>query len=69
MEGGGVKDGQKLATSFMDGPLHPMLNKPERVFGLHVRCRELIIFKIRNFLRNVLDFTWIFLEDFFGRII
>ena len=24
-------------------------NKPERVFGLQVRCRELDIFKIRNF--------------------
>ena len=41
-------------------------NKPERVFGLQVRCRELDIFKIRNFLRNCLDFFGILLEDFFG---
>ena len=46
-------------------------NKPERVFGLQVRCRELDIFKIRNFLDifgifegNILDF----LEEFFGGI-
>ena len=46
-------------------------NKLKRVFGLQVRCRELVIFKIRNFLRNCLDFlgdfSWIFLEDFFGK--
>ena len=56
-------------------------NKPERVFGLQVRCRELDIFKIRNFLRNCLKkfmifsgflggifwiFLGFFLEDFFG---
>jgi hypothetical protein len=59
------------------------LNKPERVFSLQVRCRELDIFKIRNFLRNCLKIFWIFsgflggifwiflgffLEDFFWRI-
>ena len=32
------------------------LNKPERVFGLQVRCRKLDIFKIRNFLK----LFWIF---------
>ena len=30
-----------------------------------MRCRELDIFKIRNFLRNCLQIFW---EDFFGRI-
>ena len=37
-------------------------NKPESVFGLQVRCRELDIFKI-------LEFFWIFMEfflSFFG---
>ena len=50
-------------------------NKPKRVFGLQVRCRELDIFKIRNFLRNFLDIFGIFegnildfLEEFFGGI-
>jgi ankyrin repeat protein len=58
-----------------------LINKPERVFGLQVRCRELDIFKIRNFLRNCLKkfiifsgflggifwiFLGFFLEDFFG---
>ena len=46
------------------------LNKPERVFGLQVRCRELDSFKIRNFLRklcgNFLDFFRDFLEEFLG---
>ena len=40
-------------------------NKPERVFGLQVRCRELDIFKIRNFLRNGLEFFGFF-QDFRG---
>ena len=57
-------------------------NKPERVFGLQVRCRELDIFKIRNFLRNCLQIFWIysgffeeiffwgfFFEDFFVYIV
>ena len=35
-------------------------NKPERVFGLQVRCRELDIFKIRNFLRNCLEIVWMY---------
>ena len=51
-------------------------NKPERVFGLQVRCRELDIYKIRFFLRNCLQIFWIysgflgeiFLEDFSGKI-
>ena len=59
-------------------------NKPERVFGLQVPCRELDIFKIGNCLRNCLEIFWIFsgnfldyswgffggifLEEFFGRI-
>ena len=34
-------------------------NKPERVFGLQVRCRELDIFKI-------FEIFWIFWGDFFG---
>ena len=40
-------------------------NKPERVFGLQVRCKELDIFKIRNLLRNCLEIVWIF-SRFFG---
>ena len=36
-------------------------NKPERVFGLQMRCRELDIFKIRNSL----EILWIF-WGFFG---
>ena len=36
------------------------INKPKRVSGLQVRCRELDIFKIRNFLRNCLEVFWIF---------
>ena len=43
----------------------PKINKPERVFGLQVRCRELDIFKI-------LEISWIFggnfLVGFFGGI-
>ena len=35
--------------------------KPERVFGLQVRCRELDIFKI-------LEMFWIFWGEFFSRI-
>ena len=44
------------------------LNKPERVFGLQVRCRELDVFKIflRNFLRNCLEFFLDFLWNFLG---
>ena len=36
---------------------HPNMqhNKPKGVFGFQVRCRELDIFKIRNFLRNCLE--------------
>ena len=49
-------------------------NKPERVFGLQVRCRKLDIFKIS---RNCLELFWIFegivlvrifWEEFLGRI-
>ena len=54
-------------------------NKPERVFGLQVRCRELDNFKIlgifcecleifRIFFRNccgIFEFFWIFFEFFF----
>ena len=39
-------------------------NKPERVFGLQVRCRELDIVKIRKFLRNCLEIFGFF-QDFF----
>ena len=40
-------------------------NKPERLFGLQVRCRELDIFKIRIFLRNCLKIFWEFFGFFF----
>ena len=36
------------------------MNKPERVFGPQVRCRNLDIFKIKNFLRNCLSIFWLF---------
>ena len=58
--------------------------KTSPVFGLQVRCWELYIFKIRNFLRNCLEIFWIysgflrgifwiffgrvFWDEFFGRI-
>ena len=61
-----------------------IINKPERVFGLQVRYRELYIFKIRNFWEIlwffrgfVFYFSWIlfggifwedFLWGFFGGI-
>ena len=63
--------------------LHANENKPERVFGLKVRCRELDIFKILEFFEKLfgiffrfffffLDFfgnlLGIFMEEFFGRI-
>ena len=51
-----------------------IINKPERVFDLQVRCRELDIFKL---LRNCWEIFWSFrkflgifqdfLEKFFGR--
>ena len=52
-------------------------NKPERIFGLQMRCRELDIFKIRNFWEIVWklfgffgrffwDFSWIFLGFFWS---
>ena len=45
------------------------LNKPERVFGLQVQCRELDIFKIIECLEFWGEFfSRIFLEDFFGGI-
>ena len=44
-------------------------NEPEWVFGLQVRCRELDIFKIRNFLRNCLEFFWIFFGIFGGNFL
>ena len=37
-------------------------NKPERVFGLKVRCRELDIFKILDIFGIFLEFFW----NFFG---
>ena len=48
-------------------------NKPERVFGLQVQCREMDIFKIRNFLRKnfwsssgfFLIFHWFCFEGIF----
>ena len=53
--------------------LSQITNKPERVLGLQVRCRELDVFKIRNFLRSCLDFFVNFVGNFldsyfFGRI-
>ena len=42
-------------------------NKPERGFGLQVRCRELDIFKIRNSEKSFEISFWIFFEDFFWR--
>ena len=53
------------------------MNKPERVFGLLVRCMDLDIFKIVGIFLDFFgilggifgEFFWgIFLEDFFGRI-
>ena len=41
-------------------------NKPERVFSLQVQCRELDIFKIKNFFRDYLEMLCIFSR--FGRI-
>ena len=48
------------------GKMDKMKNKPERVFGLQVRCRELDIFKIRNFFRNCLEIFWIYQGFFWG---
>ena len=42
-------------------------NKPEKFFGLHVRCRELDIFKIYDLLGGFF-FGGIFWEIIFGRI-
>ena len=49
-------------------------NKPERIFGLQVRCRELDIFKLLGNFLHFLEKFWeslrrIILEDFFGRIL
>ena len=49
---------------------YSLVNKPERVFGLQVRCRELDIFKIIEFFEFWGDFFGgIFWKDFFGRIL
>jgi hypothetical protein len=47
-------------------PSNPKGNKPEWVFGLQLRCRELDIFKIffEKLFGNFLDF----LGEFFSRI-
>ena len=54
------------------GPLSKILavkkKKPERVFGLWVRCRELDIFKILEIFRKIIWNLFGFWGEFFGRI-
>ena len=52
-----------------------MGKQARKVFGLQVKCKELDIFKIRNFLRNCLEIfsgffggIYGFFFDFFGTI-
>ena len=42
--------------------------KPERVFGLWVRCKELDIFKILEIFRKIIWNLFGFWGEFFGRI-
>ena len=42
-------------------------NKPERIFGLQVRCKVLDIFKIKEFFEKLSGTFLDFLREFFGK--